>query len=77
MTSIILSPSDIESVEVLKDAASAAIYGTRGANGVVLVTTKKGSVQKPVLTYEVSYGWQSSTKETGLYECGPISDDGE
>ena len=58
-----INPSDIESVEVLKDAASAAIYGTRGANGVVLVTTKKGSVQKPVLTYEVSYGWQSSTKK--------------
>lgn len=58
-----INPSDIESVEVLKDAASAAIYGTRGANGVVLITTKKGSVSKPQLTYEVSYGWQNPTKK--------------
>jgi len=58
-----INPSDIESVEVLKDAASAAIYGTRGANGVVLITTKKGSISKSSLTYEISYGWQSPTKE--------------
>ena len=38
----ILNPNDIESIEVLKDAASAAIYGSRGANGVILVTTKRG-----------------------------------
>ena len=41
-----LNPSDIESIEVLKDAASAAIYGARGANGVVLITTKKGTKGK-------------------------------
>ncbi len=58
-----INPSDIESVEVLKDAASAAIYGTRGANGVVLITTKKGSISKASLTYEGSYGWQSPTKK--------------
>lgn len=49
-----LAPQDIESMSVLKDAASAAIYGTRGANGVILITTKKGSGQAgaPVITYD-------------------------
>lgn len=52
-----LAPQDIESMSVLKDAASAAIYGTRGANGVILVTTKKGTGEagRPVITYD-SYG---------------------
>ncbi|MDR0541758.1 MAG: TonB-dependent receptor [Dysgonamonadaceae bacterium] len=57
-----INPSDIQSVEVLKDAASAAIYGTRGANGVVLITTKSGIVAPPKLTYETSFGWQNPTK---------------
>ncbi|MDE6310896.1 MAG: SusC/RagA family TonB-linked outer membrane protein [Muribaculaceae bacterium] len=49
-----LSPQDIESMSVLKDAASAAIYGTRGANGVILITTKKGTGDeaRPVVTYD-------------------------
>lgn len=49
-----LAPQDIESMSVLKDAASAAIYGTRGANGVILITTKKGAgeIGKPIVTYE-------------------------
>lgn len=49
-----LAPQDIESMTVLKDAASAAIYGTRGANGVILVTTKKGQGEpgKPIITYD-------------------------
>ncbi|RMA64819.1 SusC/RagA family TonB-linked outer membrane protein [Ulvibacter antarcticus] len=46
-----VNPNDIESVEVLKDAASAAIYGSRGANGVILVTTKKGKEGKPSFSY--------------------------
>ncbi len=53
-----ISPSDIESIEVLKDAASAAIYGSRGANGVVLITTKSGRKGKPVIDLNVSYGIQ-------------------
>jgi TonB-linked SusC/RagA family outer membrane protein len=62
-----LNPSDIESVEVLKDAASAAIYGARGANGVVLVTTKKGSTdKKATLSYEYSYGLQNPAKKLNL-----------
>jgi len=55
-----INPNDIESITVLKDAASAAIYGSRGANGVLLVTTKKGSLnQQPVVTYNTLVGWQS------------------
>lgn len=46
-----VNPNDIESLEVLKDAASAAIYGSRGANGVILVTTKKGKSGKPSISY--------------------------
>ena len=46
-----VNPNDIESLEVLKDAASAAIYGSRGANGVILVTTKKGKTGKPNISY--------------------------
>ena len=47
---------DIESIQVLKDASSAAIYGARGANGVILVTTKSGTKGKPVITFE-SYSY--------------------
>ncbi len=58
-----VNPSDIESIEVLKDAASGAIYGARAANGVVLVTTKKGKIGKPSINYNFSYGWQSAWKK--------------
>ncbi len=53
-----INTNDIESVEVLKDAASAAIYGADGANGVVLITTKSGTKNEPRLTYEYYYGLQ-------------------
>jgi TonB-dependent SusC/RagA subfamily outer membrane receptor len=53
-----ISPSDIESIEVLKDAASAAIYGSRGSNGVVLVTTKQGHKGAPQINLNVSFGIQ-------------------
>lgn len=54
-----INPADIESIEVLKDAASAAIYGSRGANGVILVSTKKGSEGCVTVSYDFSYGIQS------------------
>ncbi|MGQ1946170.1 SusC/RagA family TonB-linked outer membrane protein [Geofilum sp. OHC36d9] len=55
-----LAPSDIESVDVLKDAASAAIYGSRAANGVILVTTKQGKKsQKATVSYDFYHGWHS------------------
>jgi len=58
-----LNPVDIASVEILKDAASAAIYGSRAANGVILVTTKKGATGKATINYDVSYGWQNPWKK--------------
>ncbi|MBO4316538.1 MAG: TonB-dependent receptor, partial [Prevotella sp.] len=58
-----VNPNDIESIEVLKDAASGAIYGARAANGVILVTTKKGKVGKAAINYNFSYGWQSAWKK--------------
>jgi TonB-linked SusC/RagA family outer membrane protein len=58
-----VNPGDIESIEVLKDAASGAIYGARAANGVILVTTKKGKVGKAQINYNFSQGWQSAWKK--------------
>lgn len=58
-----LNPNDIESIEVLKDAASGAIYGARAANGVVLVTTKQGKSGKAQINYDFSYGWQSKWRK--------------
>lgn len=55
-----LDPNDIESIDVLKDAASAAIYGARAANGVILVTTKHGKVGKAHITYDGYYGIQNA-----------------
>lgn len=53
-----INPNDIESINILKDASAAAIYGSRGSNGVILVTTKKGKKGKPVISYDGSYGIQ-------------------
>ena len=58
-----VNPGDIESIEVLKDAASGAIYGARAANGVILVTTKKGKVGKAQINYNFSTGWQSAWRK--------------
>lgn len=54
-----LNNNDIESMEVLKDASAAAIYGTRGSNGVILITTKKGSVGKTRFNFSTSVGFQT------------------
>lgn len=56
-----LNPNDIESIEVLKDGAAAAIYGSRAANGVVLITTKKGKSGKPTIEIDGSYAFQTPT----------------
>lgn len=61
-----INPSDIASIEVLKDAASAAVYGARAANGVVLVTTKKGTLGKVKVSYDFSYGWQTAWKKRDM-----------
>ena len=57
-----LNPNDIESIDVLKDAASAAIYGARAANGVILVTTKQGKAGKIQLQYDGFVGWSNAYK---------------
>ena len=57
-----LNQSDIESIDILKDAASAAIYGARAANGVILITTKQGKQGKPVVSYDTYYGVQNVYK---------------
>lgn len=57
-----LNQSDIESIDILKDAASAAIYGARAANGVILITTKQGKAGKPKLSYDGYYGIQNVYK---------------
>jgi len=61
-----LNPSDIESIDVLKDASATAIYGARGANGVVLITTKKGKVGQNTITYDAYYGSQQVGKKIPL-----------
>ena len=58
-----MSAADIETIDILKDAASAAIYGARAANGVVLITTKQGKAGKPKLTYDAYYGQQYMAKK--------------
>lgn len=58
-----LNPNDIESIDVLKDAASTAIYGARAANGVILVTTKKGKEGKAVITFDTYIGWQNIARK--------------
>jgi TonB-dependent starch-binding outer membrane protein SusC len=57
-----INPQDIESIEILKDASSTAIYGSRGANGVVLITTKKGKLGFQSVNFESYYGVQSVSK---------------
>ena len=64
-----LNPVDIQSVEILKDAASAAIYGARAANGVILVTTKTGTKGKATINYNVSYGWQNPWRKRSVLDA--------
>ena len=61
-----INPNDIESIDVLKDAASAAIYGSRAANGVILVTTKQGKEGKIELSYNGAIGWSNAYKRPQL-----------
>lgn len=56
-----VNPNDIESISVLKDAASASIYGSRAANGVILITTKTGKKGKTLIDYNNYFGWQQAT----------------
>jgi TonB-linked SusC/RagA family outer membrane protein len=58
-----IAPSEIESIDVLKDASSTAIYGARGANGVIIITTKSGHEGKTDVSFNASLGWKKLTKE--------------
>ena len=74
-----INMNDIESVEVLKDASSAAIYGSRGSNGVVLITTKKGVEGKTIVSYSGSFGVQSIAKKIDMmdaYQYSQMAKDG-
>jgi TonB-linked SusC/RagA family outer membrane protein len=62
------SPEDIESIEILKDASATAIYGSRGANGVILVTTKKGKEGKTKIEFNTSYSFQNVIEKLDLLE---------
>ena len=61
-----INPNDIESIDILKDAASAAIYGSRAANGVILVTTRQGKEGKIEITYNGAIGWSNVYKRPQL-----------
>ena len=61
-----VNPADIESIDVLKDAASAAIYGSQSANGVVLVTTKNGKEGRAVVSFDGYWGWQSAPRKVQM-----------
>lgn len=61
-----VSPDDVQSIEVLKDAASTAMYGSRGSNGVVIITTKKGASGKPSFTFSQYYGVQTIEKKLDI-----------
>ena len=71
-----INANDVESIEVLKDASSAAIYGSRGSNGVVIITTKKGTSDKVKVGYDGYYGWDKVSRKLPMmnaYQFAQIS----
>ncbi len=69
-----VSPDDVQSIEVLKDAASTAMYGSRGSNGIVIVTTKKGASGKPAFSFSQYYGIQTIEKKLDIMTSSEWSD---
>ena len=63
-----INPDDIESMDVLKDASATAIYGARGANGVIIITTRRGKMGEPVVSYSGYYGVQNNLKTMKLMD---------
>jgi TonB-linked SusC/RagA family outer membrane protein len=61
-----INPDDIQSIEVLKDASYASIYGSRAANGVIMITTRHGQKNKPVVSFNMYTGWQKTTRKLDL-----------
>jgi len=73
-----INPADIESMQILKDASSCAIYGARAANGVVLINTKRGDVNKPVVSFRSVFGVSQVAKQLDLLnakECAQLLND--
>ncbi|MCE6989324.1 TonB-dependent receptor [Dyadobacter sp. CY323] len=68
-----INPNDIESVEVLKDASASAIYGARAANGVVLITTKRGKSGKTTVTFDSYYGTQKVNKQLDVLNAAEFA----
>ena len=71
---ILPPPEDIESMEILKDASATAIYGSRGANGVILVTTKRGKAGKPKIEFNSSYSTQQEINRLDLLNANEFAD---
>lgn len=69
-----VTPSEIESIDILKDASSAAIYGSRGANGVIIITTKKGKIGAPKVTYDSYYGISTPGKQLNVLNASDYID---
>lgn len=69
-----VNPNDIESMEILKDASATAIYGSRGANGVILITTKKGKEGKTTVNYDGSFSWSTLHSMTDYMNAGELLD---
>lgn len=63
-----INPNDIESIQVLKDAAAAAIYGSRASNGVVLITTKKGKAGEPKISYNTYFGYNEANRKLDMLD---------
>lgn len=64
-----INPNDIESIEVLKDVSATAIYGSRGSNGVIIITTKSGNRGRDNIEYQYSIGWQDATQKLDLLKA--------
>lgn len=73
-TAFDINPQDVQSVEILKDAASTSIYGSRGANGVILITTKRGSEGKTTISYDGFVGSTSAIKQVDMMDGGEFAD---
>ncbi|MCD8174140.1 MAG: TonB-dependent receptor [Alistipes sp.] len=74
-----INPNDVESISILKDASSTAVYGVKGANGVIIITTKKGFSGEPVVSYTGSYGVSTPIRlrhNIGSYEFGLYANEG-
>lgn len=69
-----INPSDIESIEILKDASATAIYGSRGANGVVLISTKRGKAGRGIISFETYYGIQQVPNKLNLLNAAQFAD---